>query len=67
MIKTRFEGVRYGAEPFEPFEREMPFPVRVGDSVEIEETGRNLVVLVVCWVVSEDPTNEFLELIVKLK
>lgn len=64
MIRTRFETSRFSSEPIESaFEIEMPYPVRIGDEVEIDATGRNWTVKSVAWIIMEDGT---VELIVKL-
>lgn len=65
MIKTRFELNRYSPEPVEPFTIEMPYPVRIGDEIESDESGRNWMVKSVAWIISEE-NGSIVELIVKL-
>lgn len=54
MIRTRFEeeGSDY------VFEVEMPYPVRVGDQIELDEFGTNWTVAKVTWMLgSEAPAG----------
>lgn len=64
MIKTQFQSGAFPKDEKANFVRDMPYPVRVGDEIEIDETGENWRVEQVVWVILENGT---VELFVRLK
>lgn len=69
MITTRFEERRTGEAPLFMIEIEMPFPLRVGDTVEVDRTGYEWRVKKVTWVIypGDALNNELITLTVEVE